>query len=155
MWLYLVWCGDKAQIYREKHQFKMLVVLSPIFVADTKIIFGYNFVAPLIYFDLKKWYPDRSNRQGCFVLRLFLKIWERPRGKHRCWSLFLVKLQTPTQVFSWECWEIFKSTYPEEHLPKAASIHTYISNLKIILLIVKIQLFITINALLVTFFSMV
>ena len=28
----------------------MLVMLSPIFVADTKIIFGYNFVAPLIIF---------------------------------------------------------------------------------------------------------
>ena len=28
-------------------QFKMLVVFSPIFVADTKIAFGYNFVAPL------------------------------------------------------------------------------------------------------------
>ena len=26
----------------------MLVVFSPIFVADTKIIYGYNFVAPLI-----------------------------------------------------------------------------------------------------------
>ena len=25
----------------------MLVVFSPIFVADTKIIYGYNFVAPL------------------------------------------------------------------------------------------------------------
>ena len=25
----------------------MLVVLPPIFVADTKIIYGYNFVAPL------------------------------------------------------------------------------------------------------------
>ena len=29
--------------------FKMLVVFSPIFVADTKITFVYNFVAPLIY----------------------------------------------------------------------------------------------------------
>ena len=27
----------------------MLVVISPIFVADTKIIFGYNFVASLIF----------------------------------------------------------------------------------------------------------
>ena len=27
----------------------MLVVLSPIFVADTKTTFGYNFVAPLNY----------------------------------------------------------------------------------------------------------
>ena len=31
----------------EKKQFKMLVVLSPIFVEDTKIIFRYHFAAPL------------------------------------------------------------------------------------------------------------
>ena len=29
--------------------FKVLVVFSPIFVADTKITFIYNFVAPLIF----------------------------------------------------------------------------------------------------------
>ena len=34
-------------MYREKQQFKVFVVFSPIFVADTKIIFGYNLVAPL------------------------------------------------------------------------------------------------------------
>ena len=32
--------------------FKMLVMFSPIFVADTKIIFVYNFVAPLRYVAL-------------------------------------------------------------------------------------------------------
>ena len=32
----------------------MLVVFPPIFVADTKIIYGYNFVALLIYDLLKK-----------------------------------------------------------------------------------------------------
>ena len=31
----------------EKQQFKMLVVFSPVFGAGTKIIFVYNFVAPL------------------------------------------------------------------------------------------------------------
>ena len=36
-------------IYHEKWQFKRLVVFSFIFVADTKIIFGYNFVVPLTY----------------------------------------------------------------------------------------------------------
>ena len=30
----------------EKHQFRLLVTFSLIFVADTKMIFGYNFVAP-------------------------------------------------------------------------------------------------------------
>ena len=34
----------------ETQQFKMLVLFSPIFVADIKIIFDYNFVAPLRYY---------------------------------------------------------------------------------------------------------
>ena len=43
-------CSDAT-----KWQFKMLVVLPPIFVADTKIIYGCNFVAPLLIFmQLKK-----------------------------------------------------------------------------------------------------
>ena len=31
----------------EKQQFRILVVFPPIYVLDTKIIYGYNFVAPL------------------------------------------------------------------------------------------------------------
>lgn len=31
----------------EKHQFRLLVTFSLIFVADTKMIFGYNFVSPV------------------------------------------------------------------------------------------------------------
>ena len=42
---YLIWWA-KGYICLEKQQFKTLVASSPIFVADTKIIFGYNFVAP-------------------------------------------------------------------------------------------------------------
>ena len=34
-------------IYFEKEQFKILVAFLVIFVADTKIIFGYNFGSPL------------------------------------------------------------------------------------------------------------
>ena len=33
--------------YFEKEQFKILVVFQPIFVGNTQIIYGYNFVAPL------------------------------------------------------------------------------------------------------------
>ena len=33
---------------------KIAVVLPPIFVADTKIIYGYNFVSPLKYCKLSK-----------------------------------------------------------------------------------------------------
>ena len=36
-----------CEIYHEIRQFKMVLAFSPTFVADTKIIFGYNFVAPL------------------------------------------------------------------------------------------------------------
>ena len=36
-----------CEIYYEIRQFKMLLAFSPIFVANTKMIFGYNFVAPL------------------------------------------------------------------------------------------------------------
>ena len=41
----------KCNLFFEKQQFKMLGVLSPIFMADIKIIYGYNFLAPLIYFQ--------------------------------------------------------------------------------------------------------
>ena len=36
-----------CQVYHEEQQFKMLVVFLTIFVANTKITFDYNFVAPL------------------------------------------------------------------------------------------------------------
>ena len=42
----------------------MLVVLPPIFVADTKIIYGYNFVAPLKLAKVNF---------NAFVFRLFCK----------------------------------------------------------------------------------
>ena len=38
----------KCNFFFEKQQFEMLVVFSPIFVADTKAICVYNFVAPLM-----------------------------------------------------------------------------------------------------------
>ena len=40
----LVWCA-KVYIYFKKEQFKMLITFFPFFLADTKIIFCYNFVA--------------------------------------------------------------------------------------------------------------
>ena len=59
-------------------------------------------------------------------------------GKHPCWNLFLIKLQTkaynfiknetPAQVFSYECCEIFKNTDFEEHLRTADSAYTPISS---------------------------
>ena len=42
-----IWFHVKVYINCEKQQYKMLVALSPIFVADTKIIFLYNIVDPL------------------------------------------------------------------------------------------------------------
>ena len=48
--LYVDICFDVTKCtFTVKHSsFKMLVVFSPMFVADTKITFVYNFVAPLI-----------------------------------------------------------------------------------------------------------
>ena len=42
-------CFDlaKCEVIVKNRNLKMLVVLSPIFVADTKITFVYNFVAPI------------------------------------------------------------------------------------------------------------
>ena len=39
----------KCKFIVKNSSFEMLVVFSPIFVADTKITFAYNFVAPLMY----------------------------------------------------------------------------------------------------------
>ena len=43
---FLVGCV-KVWIYFQEEQFRMLIGFLPIFVTDTKIIYGYNFVAPL------------------------------------------------------------------------------------------------------------
>ena len=42
-------------------------------------------------------------------------------GKYRCWSLFLIKLQIPTQVFSGEICQMFKNTCFQEHLRTTTS----------------------------------
>ena len=44
IWFYVT----KYQLIMQNRSFKMLVVFSSIFVADTKITFVYNFVVPLI-----------------------------------------------------------------------------------------------------------
>ena len=41
-----IFCCAKGSICLEKYQFKILVTFLPIFVADTEMIFGGNFVAP-------------------------------------------------------------------------------------------------------------
>ena len=47
--LYVVIWFDvtECKFIMKNNSFKMLVVFSPIFVADTKVTFVYNFVAPL------------------------------------------------------------------------------------------------------------
>ena len=42
-----IWFDGTKCKFINKKQLNMMVVFSPIFVADTKIIYGYNFVAPL------------------------------------------------------------------------------------------------------------
>ena len=59
-----------------------------------------------------------------FYEKIFLKSFVNFTGKHLCWSLFEIKLQaynfikkeTPTQVFSYEIWEIFENTHFQEYL---------------------------------------
>ena len=41
----------KCKFIVENSSFEMLVVFLPIFVADTKMTFVYNFVAPLIFLN--------------------------------------------------------------------------------------------------------
>ena len=40
-------------------------------------------------------------------------------GKHLCWSIFFNKNED-LQVYSWQCCEVFKYSYFEEHLWTAA-----------------------------------
>ena len=61
--------------------------------------------------------PEVFSEEGIF------KKFANFKGKHLCWSLFLIKLQkeTPTQIFCYEIFEIFKNTYFEERLRATAS----------------------------------
>ena len=53
--------------------------------------------------------------------KVFLKNLTNFTGKDLCWSLFLMKSQDPTQMFSCEICEIFNNIYFEEHLRTTAS----------------------------------
>ena len=76
----------------------------------------------------------RSSHRRCFIKKAVLKHFAIFTWKHLCWSLFLIKLQpfrsatllkeTPTQLFSCDYCEIFKNTYFEEHLGRAASVYS-------------------------------
>ena len=57
---YLVW-QDKAQSYFEKYQFKIVVVFPHIFVADTKLIYGYNFLALYIVTSFHEQLLEKDN----------------------------------------------------------------------------------------------
>ena len=58
-------------------------------------------------------------------------------GKHLCWSLFLIKLQSLTwsfirkealaQVFPCDFFEVFKSTFSTKHLRATASVVQWFS----------------------------
>ena len=68
----------------------------------------------------------RSSRPELFWTKGFLKNFAKFKGKHLCWSLFLIKLQairpptlfkrdSNTGAFLWNL-QIFKNTYFKEHL---------------------------------------
>ena len=82
-------CFDlaKCEFIVKNRNLKMLVVLSPIFVADTKITFVYNFVAPLsldLYFlkiEDGIWTCVVSNfHPGLEKMSIIWKIWNFHRG---------------------------------------------------------------------------
>ena len=57
----------------------MLVVFPPIFVADTKIIHGYNFVAPLITYSATESFGNfdsspEATARGVLWKKVFLEI---------------------------------------------------------------------------------
>ena len=66
------------------------------------------------------------SHRRCCIKKAVLKNFEIFTGKHLCWSFqsfrpaTLSKTDFKKQVFSREYCEIFKSTYFEKHLPKAA-----------------------------------
>ena len=62
--------------------------------------------------------------RGVLWKNLFLKILQYSQEN----TCNFIKKQTPGQVISCEYWKIFKSTYFEEHLRTAASVH---DNIKI------------------------
>ena len=75
-------------------------------------------------------FTDKNKKQSSTGI-LSKDILKKFTGKHLCWSLFFIKLQfwrpatflrkTPTQMLSCEICEIFKNSYFEKHLWKAAS----------------------------------
>ena len=71
MCIHLAWCA-KVWIYLEKHQFKMLAVFPHFFVTDTKILFGYNFLAPLNYIMLMLKF--KQTNQSCSFSKISQSI---------------------------------------------------------------------------------
>ena len=70
-----------------------------------------------------------SSHHKCSIKIAILKSSTIFTGKHLCWSFFWIKLQeTPTQVFSCECCEVFKNTFFKKHLRTSASVHFKIQN---------------------------
>ena len=76
----------------------MLIGFSPFFVADTKIIYGYNFVAPLtntnwlMLFNKTIWVPTfRKSIKNCFVMRdIILKSVNRCTNQSATFRIFLI-----------------------------------------------------------------
>ena len=86
----LVWC-DKVKICCEKKNIKMLVVLSPIFVADTKIMFGCNFVAPLRNLSLGQLLVSSNSRKYHWILELLVATYKSQAWRRNCaWFFFIV-----------------------------------------------------------------
>ena len=73
------------------------------------------FVICLFKSSLDKQILSRSSHSQMFSKIGVLKKFTIFTGKRLCWSLFSINLQ-PTQMFSWEYYDIFKNVFFTEHL---------------------------------------
>ena len=81
-----------------------------------------NIRKPLTFFMFSgkiKWINQYSKAATRGVLWKNFAIFTR---NHLCWSLFLIKIRTPTKVFSCEYCENFKNTYSEGHTGKVGPV---------------------------------
>ena len=135
-----------------------MVVFSSIFVADTKIIFRYDFVAPLsdwlttIFFNfwknqkyqfiinlftsLLQMKLFKSSQQRCSVKKGFLRNFAEFTGKHLCQSLFFTQVAAqPATLLKKRLWH---RCFPE-NFAKFLRTPFFKEHLQWLLLILQVQ----------------
>ena len=96
---------------------------------NVNAIFQYSYWKKL---EKKTWQSDNLNLLGSSRSKMFFKIgvlknFAKFTGKHLCQSLFFIKKEALTLVFSCEFCEIFQSTFFYRIPPVAASVFCAVS----------------------------